>query len=49
MNKPIKHIRATKSQKTFDGIDAIDYVYNKLQDFIRYMIINRTNYSDCNM
>jgi len=43
-NKPIKHIRATKSQKKFDGIDEVDYIYNKLQDFIRYMNINRTNY-----
>ena len=43
--KPTKHIRATKSQKKSEGIDAIDYVYNKLQDFIRYMIINKTNYS----
>ena len=43
-HKPIKHIRATKSQKKFDGIDEVDYIYNKLQDFIRYMNINRTNY-----
>jgi len=43
-NKPIKHIRATKSQKKFDGIDEVDYIYNKLQDFIRYININRTNY-----
>jgi len=43
-NKPIKHIRSTKSQKKFDGIDEVDYIYNKLQDFIRYMNINRTNY-----
>ena len=43
-NKPIKHIRATKSQKQVDGIEEIDYVYNKLQDYVRYMTINRTNY-----
>ena len=42
--KPIKHIRATKSQKQVDGIEEIDYVYNKLQDYVRYMTINRTNY-----
>ena len=43
-NKPTKHIRATKSQKQVDGIEEIDYVYNKIQDYIRYMTINRTNY-----
>ena len=42
--KPIKHIRATKSQTQVDGIEEIDYVYNKLQDYVRYMTINRTNY-----
>ena len=42
--KSIKHIRSTKSQKKFDGIDEVDYIYNKLQDFIRYMDINRINY-----
>ena len=43
-NKPIKHIRSTRSQKQVDGIEEIDYVYNKLQDYIRYMNINRSNY-----
>ena len=42
--KSIKHIRSTKSQKKIDGIDEVDYIYNKLQDFIRYMNINRINY-----
>ena len=43
-NKPTKHIRSIKSQKQVDGIEEIDYVYNKLQDYVRYMNINRTNY-----
>jgi len=43
-NNPSKHIRATKTQKQSNSIDEIDYVYNKLQDYIRYLNIDRTNY-----
>ena len=38
-----KRVSKIKSNKT-DDIDDFDYLYNKLQDFCRYMKINRTNY-----
>ena len=43
--KTIKNIRSTKSQKQSSEIDEIDHVYNKLQDYVRYMTIDRKNYS----
>ena len=42
--KALKNIRATKSQKQSSDIDEIDHVYNKLQDYVRYMNIDRKNY-----
>ena len=42
--KALKNIRATKSQKQSSDIDEIDHVYNKLQDYVRYMSIDRKNY-----
>jgi hypothetical protein len=41
-----KHIRGKKKNKHKDDndLDDIDYLYNKLQDYMRYMIINRYNY-----
>ena len=42
--KVLKNIRSTKSQKQSSDIDEIDHVYNKLQDYVRYMNIDRKNY-----
>jgi hypothetical protein len=42
--KTFKKLRNTPSQKKNNEIDEIDFVYNKLQDSVRYMTINRTNY-----
>ena len=41
-----KNIRLTKikSKKKIIELDEVDYLYNKLQDYRRNMIINRTNY-----
>ena len=44
-SKISKHIRGSKKQnKEENELDEIDYLYNKLQDYMRYMSINRTNY-----
>ena len=43
----LKHIRGTKKKqrnKDDNDLDEVDYLYNKLQDYIRYMCINRYNY-----
>jgi len=43
----LKHIRGNKKKsknKDDNNLDEIDYLYNKLQDYIRYMEINRYNY-----
>ena len=45
ISKPNKNIRITKSQKKSSEIDEVDHVYNKLQDYVRYMTIDRKNYS----
>ena len=42
--KQIKNIKNTNNRKKNPEIDEIDYVYNKIQDNVRYMDINRTNY-----
>jgi len=41
-----KNIRAKKRKNNHNNndLDEIDYLYNKLQDYIRYMVIDRTNY-----
>ena len=41
-----KNIRATKNKKKTKNneIDEVDYLYNKLQDYIRYLVIDRSNY-----
>ena len=49
-SKITKNIRASKNKKknknknSDNELDEIDYLYNKLQDYIRYMKIDRTNY-----
>jgi len=46
-SKKPKHIRGTKKKnksKDDNELDDIDYLYNKIQDYIRYMTINRYNY-----
>ena len=41
-----KNIRAgkTKNKKKITNLDEIDYLYNKLQDYIRNTIIDKSNY-----
>ena len=46
-SKLTKHIRESKKKnknKDNNEINEVDYLYNKLQDYMRYMNINRTNY-----
>ena len=46
-SKKPKHIRGTKKKnksKDDNELDDIDYLYNKIQDYMRYMTINRFNY-----
>ena len=42
--KRIAHDVHSGSFSDQDCLQTIDYVYNKLQDYVRYMTINRTNY-----
>uniref|UniRef100_A0A6C0F4L3 Uncharacterized protein n=1 Tax=viral metagenome TaxID=1070528 RepID=A0A6C0F4L3_9ZZZZ len=44
---PLKHIRTSKNNKSKSkshDLDEVDFLYNKLQDFIRYMNVDRFNY-----
>ena len=46
-SKISKHIRGAKHKnrhKDDNELDEVDYLYNKLQDYIRYMTITRYNY-----
>jgi len=42
--KFIKQIKSNTSKKIYNEIDETDYIYNKLQDYVRYMKIDRKNY-----
>jgi len=45
--KVLKHIRGAKKKhkhKDDNELDDVDYLYNKIQDYMRYMQINRNNY-----
>jgi hypothetical protein len=39
-----KNIRTIKNKKKQHDLDEVDYLYNKLQDLIRYVTISRDNY-----
>ena len=46
-SKILKNIRGAKHKnkhKDDNELDEVDYLYNKLQDYMRYMTINRCNY-----
>ena len=43
-NKSQKNIRLSKHKNKFQELNEVDYLYNKLQDFIRDINIDRTNY-----
>ena len=40
----LKNKKKNKDKNCENELDDIDYLYNKLQDYIRYMDINRSNY-----
>ena len=46
-SSPLKHIRTSKNNKSKSKnheLDEVDFIYNKVQDFIRYMNVDRFNY-----
>ena len=43
-NKKNKNKNKNKNKINSNELDEIDYLYNKLQDYIRYMKIDRSNY-----
>ena len=46
-SSPLKHIRTSKNNKSKSKsheLDEVDFLYNKIQDFIRYMNVDRFNY-----